>query len=437
MKRLMTLDSRAAMRRQVMTGLLGLVLMGGSATAWAALASLDSAVTAPGVLVVDGNSKKVQHPTGGVVGRLNVTEGKRVAIGDLLLSLDDTTTRAQLAVVSNDLMAFRVRQARLHAERDGQAALALPAELAAQARLEPALQSMIASEARLLASRAAMRAGQKSQLEERIGQLRVEINGVQDQRDAAETTLDLTGQELTEQRDLLSKGLTQKPRVTALEREAARTLGSIGEFGAKISQIKGKITETDLQISQIDRDMATEVQKDLRDTETKIAELTERRIAALDVLNRVDLRAPASGVVHQLNVHTVGGVIGPSEILMMIVPDSARFVVEVQITPADIDQVRPGLPARVRFSAFSKNTTPEVHGTLTRVAADLTREQATGRTYYTGAVSFTPEQLAALGPHTLIAGMPADAFVRTGERTFASYLIKPLADQLQRALLER
>jgi HlyD family secretion protein len=431
-------DALSTMRQQVATGVTIIAVLGGSATAWASLAKLESAVVSQGVVVVEGSVKKVQHPTGGVVGKLLVKEGQRVNAGDLLISLDDTATRAQLAIVDNDLSAFSIRHARLVAERDDTAAMEVPKTMAAAAKADANIRKIIASEQRLLESRRTSRLGQKGQLSERIVQLKLEIVGTQEQLDAASKTLKLATNEFKVQQDLLARGLTQTQRVTALEREVTRTVGQIGELTAKISQLKGKITETDLQISQVDRDMATEVQKDMREAETKITELSERRIGALDVLTRVDIRAPSTGAVNQLAANTVGGVVTPQDVLMIIVPDSNRLEVEVQLNPQDIDQIGPGLPARVRFTAFNRNTTPEIQATLYRVGADRSKEQQTGRPYFSGGVSFTAEQLAALGKgNQLVAGMPAEVYIRTGERTFASYLFKSMSDFFKRGIKEK
>ena len=425
-----------AMTRQVVAGIAVIAVLGGTATAWASLAKLESAVVAPGVLVVEGNVKKVQHPSGGVVGKLAVKEGQRVKAGDLLLSLDDTATRAQLGIVDNDLTAFRIRQARLVAERDDAKAMDVPPDLIETANRDSNIRKVIDSERRLLETRRGSRTGQKGQLAERIDQLKLEIVGTQEQLEGTATTLKLAKGELKVQQVLLEQGLTTTQRVTVLEREVARTVGQIGELTAKISQLKGKITETDLQISQVDRDTASEVQKDLREAETKITELTERRVAAVDQLKKVDVRSPNTGVVHQLTANTVGGVITQNDILMMIVPEDSRLEVEVQLNPQDRDQIATGMPARVRFTAFNRNTTPEITGTLVRVGDDRSKEQQTGRPYFSGAVSFTAEQLRALGAIQLVAGMPAEVYVRTGERTFASYLFKPLSDFFDRGLKE-
>lgn len=430
--------ARPTMRRQVIWGIAVIAILGGTATAWASLAKLESAVVAQGVVVVEGSVKKVQHPTGGVVGKLLVKEGQRVKAGELLMSLDDTTTRAQLGIVDNDLTSFRIRAARLSAERDDAQAIELPADLIETAKRDANIRKVIESERRLLETRRNGRTGQKGQLAERIDQLKLEIVGTQEQLEAANTTLQLAKNEFKVQKELLERGLTQTQRVTALEREVARTVGQVGELTAKISQLKGKITETDLQISQVDRETATEVQKDLRDAETKITELSERRNAAIDVLKKIDIRAPSTGVVNQLNANTIGGVIAPSDVMMIIVPDTSRLEVEVQMNPQDIDQIGAGTPARVRFTAFNRNTTPEIQGTMYRVGADRAKEQQTGRPYFSGGISFTAEQLAVLGNNNvLVAGMPAEVYIRTGERTFASYLFKSMSDFFKRGLNEK
>jgi HlyD family secretion protein len=412
-------------------------LLGGTTTAWSVLAPLEGAVVAQGSVVVETNVKKVQHPTGGVVGQLNVREGQKVKEGDIVVRLDETVTRANLGIVINELTSLRLRQSRLTAERDNRPVLIVPADIAVRATTEADVRDVIASEKQLLQTRLVTRQGQKAQLTERVGQSRQEIKGLEDQRRATETQLKVARDELKSLRTLEAKGLVQRQRLTGLEREIARNEGTLGEIIAKNSQAHGKITETELQILQVDKDQASEVAKDLRETETKVGELTERRVSAEDQLKRIDIRAPISGVVHQLAVHTVGGVINQTEALMMIVPEADKLMVELRILPQDRDQVRIGQKTRVRFSAFNQRTTPEVNGTLLRIASDTTKEQQTGQLYYTAAVIFTAEEIATLRNLELIPGMPADAFIKTGERTMANYLLKPLLDQMGRAAKER
>lgn len=430
-------DAASAMRRQLRFGLLLTVLLVGVGATWSVLAHVDSAVIAPGLVVVESSIKKVSHPNGGVIGELAVREGQRVEANALIVRLDDTVMKANLGVVMNELNALRARQARLRAEREGDGVVRLQDEFARRIAASPELGGVMRTELSLFASRLAMREGQRNQLRERMGQLRDEIVGLEEQKRANEKQAEIARGELTELRGLLQKGLLQKPRVTALERELARTEGAIGALVAQISQSRGKISETELQILQIDKDFASEVGRELRDVDTRIGELEERRIAAEDQLGRVEIRAPIAGVVHQLNVHTVGGVVAPNEPVTLIVPSDDRLIVEAKLSPRDIDQVQIGQSVRIRFAAFNQRTTPELFGALTRVAADLTREQQTGLAYYLAGVSIAPEEIARLDGLKLIPGMPADVYIRTGERTPMGYLVKPFLDHMNRAFRER
>jgi len=431
------LDAEAVIHRYLKLGFVVVCLLGGSATAWSLAVTLDSAVVTQGTVVVESNVKKVQHPTGGVIGAVNVREGQHVTEGEIVVRLDELATRSTLGIVMNELTATRARVARLTAERLNASRISFPADLDARAADDKEVASVLQGEMQMFAARITTRNGQKAQLAERVGQLRQEINGLVDQQRSTEAQLKIAHDEINGLRGLEAQGLVTKPRLTALDREIARGDGSLGDIVARISSTKGKIAETELQILQLDKDGASEVAKDLRDAETKVGELQEKRISAEDALKRIDIRAPISGIVHQLAVHTVGGVVNQTEVMMLIVPETDRLVVEVRIQPQDIDQVRTGLPARVRFTAFNQRTTPEVMGTLFRVGGDLTKEPQTGQSYFTGAISIDEEEMGKLAGLRLVPGMPADAFVKTGERTMASYIVKPISDQIQRSMRER
>lgn len=428
-------DARRSIRRHLVAGAAAMVVLIGGIGGWAATTELSGAVVAPGVLVVDTNVKKVQHPTGGVVGDLRVRDGDRVRAGDVVVRLDETITQANLAIVVKGLDELRARQARLEAERDGAAEVTFVPELLARAS-EPEVGRLIAGERKLFATRRAGREGQKAQLMERIGQLKEQIHGLNEQIAAKKREIEFIGKELVGVRELWRQNLVQIQRVTALERDGARLDGESGGLISSVAQTKGRITETELQIIQIDQDLRTEVGKELADIRGKVAELVERKVTAEDQLKRIDIRAPQDGVVHQLAVHTVGGVIGPAEAIMLIVPAADLLEVESKINPQDIDQVRIGQPAVLRFSAFNQRTTPEVNGVVSRVSADLTSDQRTGASYYTVRIALTPEELSRLNALKLIPGMPVEAFVRTGERTVLSYLTKPLTDNMSKAFRE-
>lgn len=425
-----------SIRRHLLIGSAAIVLLFGCAGVWAATTEFAGAVVAPGQLVVDSNDKKVQHLTGGVVAELNVHDGDRVKAGDVVLRLDDTITRANLAIVSKSLDEITAHLARLEAERDSAKAIVFPEELLARAG-SPDVDRLMQGENNLFALRAVAREGQKSQLAERVNQLGEEIGGLNEQVAAKDIELKIITGELDGVRGLYEKKLVTTERVTQLERENARLQGERGSLVASIAQSKGKISEIKLQILQVDQDLRSDVAKDIREAQGKIAEMVERKVAAEDQLKRIDLRAPQDGVVHQLSVHTVGGVINAGESVMQIVPDDDDLLVEAKIPPQEIDNVRQGQPASLRLSAFNQRTTPQADGEVQRVSADLSTDDRTGQKYYTVRISLKPEGIAALKGLRLVPGMPVEAFIQTSSRTVLSYLTRPLADQVRRAFREK
>jgi len=377
----------------------------------------------------------VRHTTRGDIGELHVRDGDHVTTGSLLVRLDETVTRANLAMVLKSLDEFAARQARLEAERDEVEALPFPEALSARAA-DPAVSRLLAGERRFFDLRRTARTGQKSQLDERILQIDEYIRGLEQQIVGKAREIEVVGQELKGVRELWRMNLVQISRVTTLERDAARLEGERGVLISSIAQAKGKITETRLQILQIDQDLRSEVSKELADIRAKTSELSEKRVAAEDQLMRIDIRAPQDGRVHQLAVHTVGGVIGPAETIMLVVPGSDMLTVEARIVPHDIDQVRAGQTAVVRFSTFNQRTTPEINGEVDRISPDITQDQKAGTSYYTVRIMLPERELARLSGFKLVPGMPVEAFIQTGERTAISYLIKPISDQLMRAWRE-
>jgi HlyD family secretion protein len=403
---------------------------------WAATTELSGAITASGSVVVDSNVKKVQHLTGGIVGELLVREGDRVRIGDTVMRLDETVLRAGLAIYTKGLDEMRARKARLAGERDGAERILIPPELP-NTLLSPEFVSALDSERKLFDLRRAARQGQKSQLRQRIAQLDDEVRGYAALQQAKAEEIELIQRELTGVRILWEKNLVQMNRLTLLEREAARLKGELAQSMASSAQVRGKISEIELQIIQIDQDLSSEVAKELREIDGKIGEFIERKVTAEDQLKRVDIRAPQNGVVHQLSVHTVGGVVSPADPVMLIVPEADLLTVEARISPQDIDQLYVGQPASLRFSAFNQRTTPEIQGAISRISADVTSDQKTGQNFYTARVSITSEELVRLGNVKLLPGMPAEIFAKTYDRSVLSYFTKPLSDQIVRAFRER
>jgi HlyD family secretion protein len=426
---------RSAIRRYLLSVLLASVLLIVGLGGWAATTQFSGAVVAPGTLVVESDVKKVQHPTGGVVGRLLVSEGHRVKAGDLLVRLDETTARANLSIITDSLDEQTARKARLEAERDDDATIDFSGF---SARVnEPKISRLTSGEQKLFEFRRRSAEGQKAQLRERILQLRQEIDGLSSQVEAKAREITFVMQELKGVRELWEKKLVAITRVTALERDAARLEGERGALQSSIAQSKGKISETELQILQIDQQIKTDVAKDLGEVRAKTTELGERKIAAEDQLMRIEIRAPQDGVVHQLTIHTVGGVISQGEPIMLIVPDHDRLLVEARIPPSEIDQVRLGAKATLRFTSFNQRTTPTIDGEVIRVSADISQDAKSGLSYYTVRIGFTETELRRLGEVKLVSGMPVEAFIQTDERTVFSYLVKPVNDQMARAFREK
>lgn len=426
-----------ALRRHVVAGgaLCAFLFVG--VGGWAATAELAGAVIAPGSVVVDTNLKKVQHPTGGVIGELRVKDGDEVRRGDILVRLDETVTRANLAAIVKLLDEYDGQHARLEAERDGAEQVTFPGELLQRAESDPDVRRILNGQRTLFEARRIERAGQKAQLNERVAQLREEIDGLDAQRQSKGEQIKLIDSELKGVEELYKKNLVPIARLTSLQREAARLQGERGQVISAMAQAKGKIAETELQIIQLDQNMRTEVLKELREIETKRGEQAERRVTAEDQLKRIDIRSPQDGIIHQLAVHTVGGVIGPGETLMLVVPESDALTVEVKVAPQEIDHIAIGQPAVVRLSAFNQRTTPELNGTVTRVSADLTKDQQSGLSFYTARVELPDSELQRLRGHKLVPGMPAEVHVQTGTRSALSYMVKPFSDQIARAFKEQ
>ncbi|MBB3389107.1 HlyD family secretion protein [Rhizobium sp. BK275] len=420
-----------SLRRHLVAGLATVGLLCGGLGGWAATTELSGAVIASGRLVVEGNVKKVQHQVGGTVAELLVREGQVVEAGEVVVRLDATVTRSNLAAVSASLNQLYARKARLKSELDGVWHVETPLEL--HQRLSPEqAEAAMATERRVFQDRAAARDGQKARLREQTAQLREQISGLDMQQQAKTREIALIGKELEGQRRLFDMGLTSMNRVNSLERDATRLEGERGQLIASIAATKGRIAEIELQLLQVDQTMRADVATELRDIESKESELIGQEVAALDQLKHIDVKAPIAGTVHQLSVHTIGGVVTPAETLMEIVPRESLLTVEARIPPQDIDQVAPGQPATLKFTAFNRNTTPDLRGSVLRVAADLETDDRTGVSFYRAAISIPASELSLLHDLRLIPGMPVEAFVRTDDRTVVSYLIKPIRDHAAR-----
>jgi len=400
-----------------------------------AATDMSGAIVSPGSLVVQSEIKKVQHPSGGVAKTLLVEEGARVAEGDILVRMDETVAQANLSAVTKSLWELEARRARLQTELEGGMEVNFPDDLTALT--DPAATAIVSGERRFFQLRRDAAQGQKGQLHEQVSQFKEEIEGLQEQLTAKKQESELITKELAGVQQLWDQRLVSINRLTALQRDAARLLGERGQLTASIAQTKGKISETELKILQLDQDFRSNVAKELAEVRAKYAETFEKKVAARDATEKLELRAPQAGVVHDLTIHTRGGVIAPGETIMTIVPDQDNLIVETHVQPQDIDQIKIGQPAVLRFTSFNQRTTPEIDGEVSRIGADISRDDKTGPSYFVVRIAIAPEQLTKLGKARLIPGMPVEVFIRTSERTMLSYLMKPLADQAHRAFREK
>lgn len=396
---------------------------------WSAVAQISGAIVSSGTVVVETNTKQVQHREGGIVKDIRVQNGDIVQAGDLLLRLDDTVTRANLSVITKQLRELTAQEARLVAERDDLEEISFD-DSVEKGNIE-------LGQAQLMTARRESVAGRKNQLEEQIRQFDKQIEGLTAQLQAKTTEIDLVDEELADLSDLLTKNLVSKSRVTSLRRERARLQGEFGEFLSQIARSEQAISERRVQILQIGDSYRAEVLEQLQNVRSEIARLQEQRIAAEDELTRVDIRAPQTGYVHQLAVHTIGGVVAPGETVMVIVPQEDKLIIETQVRPVDIDQLATGQKASVRFPSFDQRTTPELDAELLTVSADLIVDERSGASFYTARLIIPEDELEKLDGKVLVPGMPVEAFMKTGERTVLSYLVKPVVDQIAHAMRER
>jgi HlyD family secretion protein len=432
----LSLKTNWSFEHELRVGLRILLIAGILGGGWFFFMPLAGAVVVPGNLVVQSNVKAIQHPTGGVVAEIKVQNGTRVSAGDLLVRLDATQAQASLQMVSKQLDEMRAKIARLSAERDDRPQFEIPEELAKRAS-DQTVKSLLASEEGLFKARFNARHSQKDLLQSKVAQLTEEISGLDVQVASRGKQLELIQGELAGVQDLYDKRLVPLTRLTTLQREAARLDGERGQFLSSIAETKSKIGEAQLQVVRIDQDFRTEVVKDLGDAQGKEAELVERGVAARDLLDRIEIRAPTSGVIHQLAAHTIGGVVKAGDTIMEIVPDLEDLQVEARLQPQDIDHVHAGQEAFVRFSAFNQRTTPQLTGTVSYVSADTSKDQQTNAPYFTVRIILPDDERRRLAGQQLVPGMPAEVFMQTGSRTMVSYMFKPIAEQMRRAFVEQ
>jgi len=428
-------ESQRSLRRHSVMVVAMAILLVGNIGGWAATTTLSNAVVGEATVVIDDNVKKIQHLVGGIVSEISVSEGSHVNAGEVLLKLDGTSVKANLGIINSNLAQLYVRRSRLEAERLGQPSFSMD-ELEAKGVDLEANKLLIDGEMQLFKTRQSSMVGRKKQLEEKMAQLDEEIKGDTIQLQAIDDATTLVNEELAATEELYEKKLVTMQKINSLKRQKADLDGSRGSRVAYRAQAEGKIAEIKLQVLQLDADQSAENSKDLTDVEGNIAEMEERRIAALDQLQRLDLKAPLSGRIYQLSVHTLGGVVTPGETLMLLAPDNRALTVEAKIATRNIDQVHVDQDVDIRFTAFDQRSTPEVQGKVLSVSPDAITEERTGAKYYPVRIRPEPESLAKLQGMKLYPGMPAEIFIKVADRSVISYLTKPLTDQMKHTFRE-
>ena len=419
-------------------GVIGAVLslgLAGSAVAWAQLTEINGAVIASGSVVVRGKPKSVQHLDGGIVDAIDVGDGDRVEAGDVLVRLDSTLLEANLAIYRTRLIEAHALRDRLRAELTGVGTLdfsGLPDELG---NIDD-LTAIRDGQRAIFEARRDVRAGQVEQLQERAEQFRNQTRGIERLVAAKQQQLTLLEREIAGIETLNRKGLAPETRLMAMQRDRADVLGQLGEHRAEVSRIANSVRDTELQVLQITRQVREESAMALRDVEKEMEELNQQLRSTARQLERVEIRAPVGGIVHELQVTTLGGVVAPGGLVTQIIERDAGVVFDMRVPTAAVDQVYVGQGARIVMSAFNQRTTPELAGTVARISPDAVLDEATGQPFFRVQLSVTPAELDRLGDLAIVPGMPVEAFLQTGERSVLSYLVRPLTDQIDRAFRE-
>jgi len=424
-------------RGPLMAGVLGLVVLVGGFGTWAGMTRISGAVIASGRIEVDQNRQVVQHPDGGVVAEILVSEGDRVAEGDVLLRLDPTDLRSRLAIAENQLAELMARRGRLEAERDGQDSINFDPLLLTMVEDNPDAAALMRGQQTLMVARAETVAARLDQLGKRREQIADQIAGIEAQQRALGRQSELIARELVDQQSLLDRGLAQAARVLGLQREEARLEGTMGELTAQKAQAEGRITELDIEMLGLRSDRREEAITTLRDLQVRELELREQRRALIEQMSRLDIAAPVSGLVYDLQVFAPRSVIRPADPVLYLIPQDRPLVINARVETIHIDKLHFGQEVTLRFSALDQRTTPELFGHVVQISADAFEDEATRASYYRAEIVLNDGEMARLPEGvTLIPGMPVEAFIRTEDRTPIAYLVKPFTDYLAKAFRE-
>lgn len=405
--------------------------------AWSCLAPLGSAALAPGSVTVEGYRKTVQHLEGGIVKAIHVRDGDGISKGQVLIELEDTSSRAQLETLRGQLFSALAREARLTAERDGKP-MVIYSDILINERHDPRAQEAIRVQDQSFAVRKHSRHGEIEILEEQRRQLYAKIEGIKAQKTSRNSLADSLNKDLVDFRAMLKEGYVEKQKVTELERRLTEAKGDEGDFTANIATAQTQISEISLKILQIEKEFQREVIDELSKVQTELSELREKMQWLTDTVSRTVIKAPESGMALGLTVHTIGAVIPPGGQLLDIVPQQEKLLIEAQVSPIDIDRVHIGQTTEIRFSAFKSAKTPKVNGRLIALSADRLTDEKKENSYYLARVEVDKTGLQDLRQRGLILlpGMPAEVLINTGDRTFFEYLMQPLSNIFARSLIE-
>lgn len=424
-------------RIPVVVGMVVFILFFGCLVGWAAFAPLDSAVLSNGVIKVQGNRQTLQHLDGGIIKEILVHDGDRVKEGQVLIRLDDTMARANVDLLQGQYDAYKSLEGRLSSERDEHETIAFDPELARRRTSELQLDQLMRAQENVFEARRRSMSGQIAVLNQRIAQLNEQIVGYQAQAKSNEQQLIFTREELSGTEKLNASGYAPYTKVLALKRQAAYLDGQRGEQVANIARARQQIGEAELQILQLRRDRLSEVSDQLRDAQSKLFDIEPRLRTARDTLERTNLVAPRAGYVVASTVFTVGGVIGRGERILDIVPVETPMIVEGQIQPTEVDDVKPGMRAEIHLTAFKQRVTPMIHGEILTVSADRFQDQRTGQSYYTVTLDVDEKELAETKNIYLAPGMPADIVIPLRPRTALDYILSPLTQTFDHAFREQ
>ncbi len=427
---------RERMRRPIVVGswIVGIFVVG--AILFAAVAPIDAAVLAPGTVRVEANRKEVRHRDGGVVRRIMVREGQAVRLGQPLIALDDVQAKAYVDVLQNQHDSLLAQSARFQAEAGGLRSLAIPNELTLR-MADPRVAGLIRDQQFLFTSRLSFYDSQSDVLGQREQQLLTQISGVQSQLDSIDEQIRLTREELSGYQTLHEKGYAPKTLILRYERTLADLGGRRGALVSEVNRLRQQMGETRMQLASLRQERTSQAAEGVREMQTQLADTGPKLTAARQVLDRTVVRSPANGYVLSLSQHTVGGVVGAGELVMAVVPSNEPLIVSARIKPTDIDDVRTGMPARVRLSAFNYRKVSPVEAEVVSVSADQLTDERTGEGYFQAEIRIPPKELAKLPKGAKITpGMPAEAMIVTGRRTILSYIVSPITDTVSDALRE-